>query len=232
MTQIIERPAQRTPSVTTPAQRLLAEGTRLISSLKGTSVERSAELVAELSLLVSDPESDRAATMALFYRNNAGGRDTLGTLFYGEEAEDSDGPMVAPPASRVANLAYRTALNSLHAALSHLVPAGAASLDEKRDFWENVKTHLAPGQAMDDEQVSEVTAADLNTVLKDYYGAGRVKKLTAYTDSPESLNFVLFNPRTVENSKLEIRASFRLNGEEPPVGAFSLRTMNGVVHFV
>jgi hypothetical protein len=85
---------------------------------------------------------------------------------------------------------------------------------------------------MDDEQVSEVTAADLNTVLKDYYGAGRVKKLTAYTDSPESLNFVLFNPRTVENSKLEIRASFRLNGEEPPVGAFSLRTMNGVVHFV
>lgn len=232
MTQITERPAQRTTSVITPAQRLLAEGDRLIRSLKGTGVERSAELVAELALLVSDPEADRAATTALFYRNNAGGRDTLGTLFYGEETEDSDGPMVAPPASRVANLAYRTALNSLHAALNHLIPADTASLDEKRDFWEDVKSHLAPGQAMDDGQVSEVTSLDLNTVLKDYYGAAVTRKLTAYTDSPESLNFVLFQPRTVENTKLEIRASFRLNGEEPPVGAFSLRTINGVVHFV
>lgn len=232
MTQIIERPAERTTSVITPAQRLLAEGSLLIRSLKGSSIERSVELIAELALLVSDPEADRAATTALFYKGNAGGRDTLGTLFYGDESDNSDGPMVAPPASRVANLAYRTALNSLHAALKVIIPADTAPLDEKRDFWEDVKSHLDPGQAMDDGQVSEVTAADLNTVLKDYYGAAVTRKLAAYTDSPESLNFVLFQPRTVEGTKLEIRSSFRLNGAEPPVGAFSLRTMNGVVHFV
>jgi hypothetical protein len=232
MTQITERPAVQTTGVITSSQPLLEEINATILAMRSSDTETGANLLAKLSLLLSDPEADRPATTALFYRNNAGGRDTLGTLFYGMDEDDADGPMVAPPTSRVQNLAYRTALISLHAALDALIPADAASLDEKRDFWEDVKSHLEPGQAVDDGQVSEVTSADLNTVLKGYYGAARLKKLKAYTDFPESLNFALFNPRTVENTKLEIRASFRLNGEEPPLGAFSLRTMNGVVHFV
>lgn len=228
MTQLTERPAPKSA----PTPTLLEATNAVILAMKDSDTETGAALLTKLTLLLSDPEADRPATTALFYRNNAGGRDTLGTLFYGMDEDKEDGPMIAPPASRVQNLAYRNALISLHAALAALIPADTASLDEKRDFWEDVKLHLAPGQAMDDGQVSEVTSADLNTVLKAHYGAGRVKKLKAYTDSPESLNFVLFQPRTVENTKLEIRDSFRLNGEEPPVGAFSLRTMNGVVHFV
>lgn len=228
MTQITERPV----GTASPMPNLLEASASLISAMKTSDIPTGADLLGQLALLISDPHADKAATTALFYRDNAGGRDTLGTLFYGADEDSADGPMVAPPASRVGNLAYRTALNSLHAALNALIPSDNSSLDEKRDFWEDVKSHLAPGQAMDDGQVSEVTSLDLNTVLKAYYGAGRPKKLKAYTDSPESLNFVLFDPRTVENTKLEIRDSMRLNGEEPPVGAFSLRTMNGVVHFV
>lgn len=232
MTQITEHPAASTTGTAAPLQPLLDEIDSTIKAMRHTSNEAGAELLVKLSLLLVDPELDRTAAMALFYRGNAGGRDTLGTLFYGPETDPTDGPMVAPPASRVQNLDYRNALISLHTALNALVPAENASLDEKRDFWEGVKSHLAPGQAMDDGQVADVTSADLNTVLKAYYGAGRVKKLIAYTDHPESLNFTLFNPCTVEGTKLEVRSSFRLNGEEPPVGAFSLRTMNGVVHFI
>lgn len=233
MTQITDRPTEQTTGVIASTQPLLEEINFAIRAMRGSDIEGGAALLERIALLLSDPHADKAATTALFYRNNSGGRDTLNALFYGETGDSDDtGPIVAPPASRVQNLGYRTALNKLHAALNALIPADTALLTEKRDFWEDVKSHLAPGQTMDDGQVSEVTAADLNTVLKAHYGAARVQKLKAYTDYPESLNFTLFNPRTVENTKLEIRASFRLNGEEPPVGAFSLRTMNGTVHFI
>ena len=234
MTQITERPAERTTTgVTLPAQRLLAETERVIREIKSTDVEEGAALLGQLALLVTDPEADRPATAALFYRNNSGGRDTLGNLFYGGSGEnDENGPIIAPSTSRVMNLGYRTALNSLHAALDSLFPAETSTLNEKRDFWEDVKTHLPSGQAMNDGQVSEVTSADLNTVLKAKYGRCNRRNLTAYTDAGDALNFVLFQPRTTEGTQLEIRSSLALNGEMPPIGAFSLRTLNGVVHFV
>lgn len=233
MTQITERPAERTTSSTSSNQPLLDETSTAIRAMRCSDTEGGAALLDKIALLLSDPYADKAATVALFFLNNSGGRDTLNTLFYGESDEAGDnGPIVAPPTARVQNLQYRTSLIKLHAALNALIPDDSAPLDEKRNFWEGVKSHLPAGQAMDDGQVSEVTAADLNTVLKEHYGADRVRKLKAFTDVPEHLNFALFNPRTVENTKLEIRASFRLFGEEPPVAAFSLRTMNGVVHFV
>lgn len=233
MTQITERPAERATGFTVSTHSLLEETSTAIRAMRGSDSESGAALLDRITLLLSDPYADKAATVALFFLNNSGGRDTLNSLFYGESDEASDnGPIVAPTTARVQNLQYRTSLNKLHAALNALIPDDYSSLDEKRDFWESVKAHLPAGQPMDDGQVSEVTAADLNTVLKAHYGAGRVRKLTAFTDVPEHLNFVLFNPRTVEHTKLEIRASFKLFGEEPPVSAFSLRTMNGVVHFV
>jgi len=233
MTQITERPAGQVAASDSSSQCLLAEIDSTIRSMKTSDTGTGAELLTKLALLVSDPYADRAAVTALFYRGNAGGRDTLGSLFYGfSDTVDDDDPIVAPSTSRVQNVAYRTGMNKLLAALNAVIPAENAPLAEKRSFWEGVKTHLAPGQMMNDGQVSEVTSADLNTVLKSYYGVNRAKGLKAFTDSPEALNFVLFNPRTVEGTKLEIRSSFRLNGEEPPVGAFSLRTMNGIIHFV
>lgn len=229
MTQITDRPA----ATTSTSARLLKETEKLIRSLHGTTIEESVDLLGQLSLLLSDPEVNRPSTIALFHRNNSSGRDTLGHLFYGSREDDSEetGP-VAPVGSRVANAAYRLALDLVRDSLNKLIPAENAPLSVKRDFWEDVKTNLKSGDRIDDSQAQEVTAADLNTVLKELYGRATARKLTAYTDSPESLNYVLFAPVTTEGTKLEIRASFKLNGELPPAGVVSLRTLHGVVHLI